>query len=69
MSASLSPRERETLGFLVKGQANKEIARALGVTEATVKVYCKSLFGKLGVGNRTQAAMWAVTNLPEMRIA
>ena len=65
----LSPREREMLAHIVKGRANKEIARALGITEATVKVHCKSLFSRLGVSNRTQAAVWAVTTMPEFAAA
>jgi len=61
----VSPREREILAALVQGHPNKVIARDLGIAEATVKVHCKMLFRRLSVSNRTQAAMWAVTHLPE----
>jgi two-component system nitrate/nitrite response regulator NarL len=58
----LSPREREILECLVDGQSNKEIAQALGIREATVKVHLKALLRKLKAHNRTQAAAWAQRN-------
>lgn len=60
----LTPREREILFHLVDGLSNKGIARILRITEATVKVHLKSLLRKIRVGNRTQAAIWALSNLP-----
>ncbi|MDP9196513.1 MAG: response regulator transcription factor [Pseudomonadota bacterium] len=59
---SLSPRERQILGCLVRGSSNKVIANSLGITEATVKVHLKSLLRKINVSNRTQAAIWALNN-------
>jgi two-component system, NarL family, nitrate/nitrite response regulator NarL len=64
--AHLSRRERETLFELVEGHSNKVIARNLGMTEATVKVHLKSILRKIRVENRTQAAIWALANLPEL---
>jgi two-component system, NarL family, nitrate/nitrite response regulator NarL len=64
--ARLSPREREVLLKLVEGHSNKVIARHLGMTEATVKVHLKSVLRKIRVDNRTQAAIWALANLPEL---
>jgi two-component system nitrate/nitrite response regulator NarL len=61
----LSPREREILSHLTEGRSNKAIARVLGIAEATVKVHLKSLSRKIGVDNRTQAAMWTLANLPK----
>ena len=61
----LSPREREILSYLTEGHSNKGIARILGITEATVKVHLKSLLRKIRVDNRTQAAIWALANLPK----
>jgi len=61
----LSPREREILSHLVEGHSNKGIARVLGITEATVKVHLKNLLRKIRVDNRTQAAIWALSHLPE----
>jgi DNA-binding NarL/FixJ family response regulator len=61
----LSPREREIISHLTEGHSNKRIARILGITEATVKVHLKSLLRKIRVDNRTQAAIWAFSNLPE----
>jgi two-component system nitrate/nitrite response regulator NarL len=64
--ARLSPREKEILSLLVAGHPNKLIARHLGITEATVKVHLKSVQRKIRVENRTQAAIWALANLPEL---
>jgi two-component system nitrate/nitrite response regulator NarL len=56
----LSDRETQILDGLVRGQANKVIARKCDITEATVKVHMKSILRKIRVGNRTQAAIWAL---------
>ena len=56
----LSEREIQILNGLVKGEVNKVIARRCGITEATVKVHMKSILRKIQVGNRTQAAIWAL---------
>jgi DNA-binding NarL/FixJ family response regulator len=61
----LSGREREVLGLLATGLANKQIARRLGIAERTVKAHLTSIFQQLGVTDRTQAALWAQENLPE----
>ena len=58
----LSEREAQILDGLVKGQANKVIARTCDITEATVKVHMKSILRKIRVRNRTQAAIWALGN-------
>lgn len=55
----LSKREREVLRLLSDGLANKEIARALDLSEAAVKLHIKSVLLHLGVSSRTQAAMLA----------
>ena len=59
---TLSPREIDILHYLVSGASNKMIAHELGITESTVKVHLKALTRKLGVANRTQAALWARNN-------
>ena len=64
---SLSEREVRILDGLVKGHANKVIARTCGITEATVKVHMKSILRKIRVDNRTQAAIWAMENGYEIR--
>jgi two-component system nitrate/nitrite response regulator NarL len=56
----LSPQEERILKRIADGDPNKVIARALGVADPTVKVHVKSILRKLGVRNRTQAAMWAI---------
>ncbi len=56
---NLTPREREVLGFLMKGASNKEIARELGLQVVTVKLHVRGICRKLNVKNRTQAAMQA----------
>jgi two-component system nitrate/nitrite response regulator NarL len=58
----LSQRELQILNGLVKGHANKVIARACDLAEATVKVHLKSILRKIHVRNRTQAAIWALEN-------
>lgn len=58
----LSQREAEIVLRLANGLPNKVIANQLTITEATVKVHLKSILKKLGVSNRTQAAVWAISN-------
>jgi two-component system nitrate/nitrite response regulator NarL len=58
-ACGLSARELSVLHRLRDGLSNKEIARALGITDATVKVHVKAILRKAQVRNRTQAAMWA----------
>ncbi len=58
----LTRRESDILECLTTGAANKQIARDLGITEATVKIHMKSLIRKIGVSNRTQAALWAINS-------
>jgi two-component system nitrate/nitrite response regulator NarP len=55
----LAPRERQLIGFVRKGLRNREIAKELGVTEGTVKVYLHAVFEKLGVSSRTELAVRA----------
>ncbi|MDQ8201963.1 response regulator transcription factor [Pelagicoccus sp. SDUM812003] len=57
MVESLSSREREVLRCLAKGQSNKEIASTLDLAEGTVKNHVSNILGKLGVLDRTQAAL------------
>lgn len=59
LAEKLSPRELQVLQGLCAGKANKEIARDLGIQEPTVKLHMKTLYCKIGVNNRTQAAMTA----------
>jgi NarL family two-component system response regulator LiaR len=59
-SEPLTPREREVLGEIAGGRANKEIAARLGITEKTVKAHVTRVLEKLGVQSRTQAALVAV---------
>jgi DNA-binding NarL/FixJ family response regulator len=58
-SVELTPREREVLGLVRGGLANKQIARRLGISERTVKAHLTSVFQTIGVVDRTQAALWA----------
>jgi DNA-binding NarL/FixJ family response regulator len=55
----LTAREREVLALVVQGMANKQIARRLGISEKTVKGHLTNLFQRIGVTDRTQAALWA----------
>ena len=56
----LTPREGEVLQLLVEGCANKQIARRLRITEKTVKTHVSSILQKLGVADRTAAAVLAI---------
>ena len=57
---SLTQRENDILGLLAEGKSNREIAQSLFLSEKTVKAHLAAIFRKLGVTNRTQAAMAAV---------
>jgi len=57
---SLTPREREVLTLIARGRSNKLIARELAISEKTVKTHVGHVLAKLGVTDRTQAAVIAV---------
>jgi two-component system, NarL family, response regulator LiaR len=56
---ALTPREREVLALIGRGYANKRIALELGIAEKTVKTHVGHVLAKLGVSDRTQAALHA----------
>ena len=56
-----APRETDILALLAEGKSNRDISRALYLSEKTVKAHLAAIFRKLGVTNRTQAAMAAVS--------
>jgi two-component system, NarL family, nitrate/nitrite response regulator NarL len=60
---ALSLRERQLVVLVAQGLRNKEIAYLLGVTEGTVKVYLSRLFGKTGISDRLELALFALKNL------
>jgi DNA-binding NarL/FixJ family response regulator len=62
--SALSDREREVWGHLASGLSNAAIARKLGVSPSTVKFHTQNLFQKLGVGNRTAAAVEYEKQIP-----
>jgi len=59
----LSDREATVLACIRDGHSNKEIARDLSISDSTVKVHMRSIFRKIGVKNRTQAAIWAASHI------
>lgn len=59
LDVALTPRESQLLALIAEGRSDKEIARALNLSPATVRGYNSDLYAKLGVSNRTQAAALA----------
>jgi DNA-binding NarL/FixJ family response regulator len=66
VAPALSPRETEVLREVAEGFTNKHIAKRLGIGERTVKAHLTAVFQKIDVADRTQAAMWARENLPDL---
>jgi DNA-binding NarL/FixJ family response regulator len=64
VGSGLSPRETEVLRLVAQGLANKQIGRALGISERTVKAHLGRVFREIGVLDRTSAALWARDHLP-----
>ena len=58
----LSPREREILLLIARGDSNKHIARELDIAETTVKIYVQHILRKLGLSSRVQAAVFATSS-------
>jgi DNA-binding NarL/FixJ family response regulator len=61
-AGDLTPREAEVLRLIAAGQSNREIARALFVSEATVKTHVNRIFAKTGSRDRAQAMRYAYAN-------
>ncbi|MEZ5101613.1 MAG: response regulator transcription factor [Thermoleophilia bacterium] len=61
-ASGLTDREREILELVAGGLPNKLIARRLGIAEKTVKTHLTSAFRRIGVTDRTQAALWVARN-------
>lgn len=59
--AALSPREKQVVELVARGKLNKEIGADLHLTEGTIKEYLNRIFRKLGVTNRTELAVWRVS--------
>src|SRR5262249_8706667 len=62
-ASTLSAREEEVLRLVAAGLANKQIARQRGIAERTVKAHLTNIFTRIGVTDRTQAALWAQEHL------
>lgn len=67
LNPNLTPREREVLACLTMGMTNREIAAELNLAVTTVKSHLSSTYKKLGVANRTQAAMVGLGIFPTLR--
>jgi DNA-binding NarL/FixJ family response regulator len=63
LADQLSEREKQVLRLVAAGLANKQIARRLGIAESTVKVHTGNIFRRIGVTERTSAALWAKDHL------
>jgi len=64
---TMTDRERQVLLLVSDGLANKQVARRLGISERTVKAHLTNIFQRLGVRDRTQAALWAREHLSQNR--
>jgi DNA-binding NarL/FixJ family response regulator len=62
----LSPAEKQMLSHILEGHSTEVVARHLELTEAATKVQLKRLLRKIRMDNRTQAAIWALANVPEL---
>ncbi len=67
LNPNLSPRERDVLACLAAGRTNREIAAELSLAVTTAKSYLSSIYKKLGVSNRTQAAIVGLGIFPTLR--
>jgi DNA-binding NarL/FixJ family response regulator len=54
---TLTPRQQEVVDMMMRGHSNKKIALEIGIAEATIKMHATSIFKRLGVSNRTEAAL------------
>lgn len=61
LSRNLTFREKQVVTLICKAKLSKEIAYELHLTEGTVKEYLNRIFRKVGVSNRTELAVWAIT--------
>jgi len=59
-ATTLTPREREILVLVAQGNSNREIAKALVISERTARTHVSNVLTKLGLASRTQAALWAI---------
>ena len=64
MERQLTPREHEVLTLVAGGHTNREIARALSLTESTVKVHMRNMCRLIGLRNRVELAIWRERNGP-----
>jgi DNA-binding NarL/FixJ family response regulator len=65
VAEQLSQREIQVLRLASQGMANKQIGRSLGIAERTVKVHLGNIFRRIGVSDRTSAALWAREHLAD----
>jgi len=61
VSRRLTLRQNQLVDLVIQGKLNKEIAYQLHLSEGTIKTYLSAIFEKIGVGNRTELAVWALT--------
>jgi DNA-binding NarL/FixJ family response regulator len=64
----LTPRELEVLAYLTAGTSNREIAKELRISASTVKGHLGSIYAKLHVSNRTEAALIGLDVFPMLRV-
>jgi DNA-binding NarL/FixJ family response regulator len=67
--ADLSPQDRAVLLKMMEGHTNKVIASQFNTTEDAMKAVVQTVLRKIGVENRTQAAVWALANMAELNLS
>jgi DNA-binding CsgD family transcriptional regulator len=66
---ALTFREKQVVHLICKAKLNKEIAYELHLTEGTIKEYLHRIFRKAGASNRTELAVWALKQIPDVAVA
>jgi len=64
---TLTQREKVVIGYLMAGCCNRDAARAMSITEQSIKNYVSSIYDKLGISSRLELVLYVVDRLPDLR--